>query len=320
MKNNAQKVNIENEEEYIKWCNSIKIDAKINLFNPLINKHNSEVEIRKAKEKNKYKDYLPFSVQYRLKYERHPEKSAVLNIDVSDEHRNRAYRFMHCFIEMIQALGGTAFVDSRNSDNTVIRFPYGTLECSLVEKRGKYRDVKLKDTKTMRPLYDSINTGKFIFKLYTVNKGVKQQDEIVYDEENLSLNDQIVDIFIAIRPILIDSIKESIEIEKKQEEEYEQRKLKWEKEEKEEEQKKQKDNKIKQQFIIGKHIEKWEQLKSIEAYVNEIKSYGEGQADDEVKKLIEKYCDYVLSIFDKKDFYIDIIEFIQQAKKMDNLE
>lgn len=320
MKNNAQKVNIENEEEYIKWCNSIKIDAKINLFNPLINKHNSEVEIRKAKEKNKYKDYLPFSVQYRLKYERHPEKSAVLNIDVSDEHRNRAYRFMHCFIEMIQALGGTAFVDSRNSDNTVIRFPYGTLECSLVEKRGKYRDVKLKDTKTMRPLYDSINTGKFIFKLYTVNKGVKQQDEIVYDEENLSLNDQIVDIFIAIRPILIDSIKESIEIEKKQEEEYEQRKLKWEKEEKEEEQKKQKDNKIKQQSIIGKHIEKWEQLKSIEAYVNEIKSYGEGQADDEVKKLIEKYCDYVLSIFDKKDFYIDIIEFIQQAKKMDNLE
>ncbi len=320
MKNNAQKVNIENEEEYIKWCNSIKIDAKINLFNPLINKHNSEVEIRKAKEKNKYKDYLPFSVQYRLKYERHPEKSAVLNIDVSDEHRNRAYRFMHCFIEMIQALGGTAFVDSRNSDNTVIRFPYGTLECSLVEKRGKYRDVKLKDTKTMRPLYDSINTGKFIFKLYTVNKGVKQQDEIVYDEENLSLNDQIVDIFIAIRPILIDSIKESIEIEKKQEEEYEQRKLKWEKEEKEEEQKKQKDNKIKQQFIIGKHIEKWEQLKSIEAYVNEIKSYGEGQADDEVKKLIEKYCDYILSIFDKKDFYIDIIEFIQQAKKMDNLE
>ena len=54
--------------------------------------------------------------------------------------------------------------------------------------------------------------------------------------------------------------------------------------------------------------------------MNEIKSYGEGQADDEVKKLIEKYCDYVLSIFDKKDFYIDIIEFIQQAKKMDNLE
>lgn len=53
------KLYIENEEEYIKWCKSIKRDAKIN---QLINKHNSEIEIRKVKEKNKFKDYLPFSV------------------------------------------------------------------------------------------------------------------------------------------------------------------------------------------------------------------------------------------------------------------
>lgn len=185
MKNNAQKINIENEEEYTKWCQNIKVDEKINMFNPLINKHNSEFEIRKAKEKNKFKDYLPFSVQYRFKHERYQDKSAVLNIDVSDEHRNRAYRFMHCFIEMVQVLGGTVFVDSRNSDNTVIRFPYGTLECSLVEKRGKYRDIKLKDAKTMRPLYDTINTGKLIFKIHTVKSSSKQQEEIVFDEENL---------------------------------------------------------------------------------------------------------------------------------------
>ncbi|WP_132996196.1 hypothetical protein [Sporanaerobacter acetigenes] len=320
MKNNAQKINIENEEEYTKWCQNIKVDEKINMFNPLINKHNSEFEIRKAKEKNKFKDYLPFSVQYRFKHERYQDKSAVLNIDVSDEHRNRAYRFMHCFIEMVQVLGGTVFVDSRNSDNTVIRFPYGTLECSLVEKRGKYRDVKLKDAKTMRPLYDTINTGKLIFKIHTVKSSSKQQEEIVFDEENLSLNNQIADIFIAIRPILIDLFKESMEIEKKQEEEYDQRKLKWEEEEKEEEKKKQKENKIKQQSIIVKHIKKWEQFKSIEAYVNEIKSYGEGHADDEVKKLIEMYCDYVLNMFDKNDFYIDIVEFIQQTVNMDDLE
>lgn len=317
MKNNAQKINIENEEEYFKWCKSIKVDEKTNLFNPLINKHNSEVEIRKAKEKNKFKDYLPFNIQYRFKYERYQDKSAVLNIDVSDEHRNRAYRFMHCFIEMVQALGGTVFVDSRNNDNSMIRFPYGTLECSLLEKRGKYRDIKLKDTKTMRPLYDSINTGKFIFKIYTVNRSANQQEELVYDEENLSLNDQITDIFIAIRPILIDLIKESMEIEKKQEEEYEQRKLRWEEEEKEEEKKKQKENKIKQQSIIVKHIEKWEQLKSIEVYVNEVKSYGEVHADDEVKEQIAKYCDHVLNMFDKNDFYIDIVEFINKPNLID---
>lgn len=35
---------------------------------------------------------------------------------------------------------------------------------------------------------------------------------------------------------------------------------------------------------------------------------------------IDKYCDYVLDIFDKNDFYIDIVEFIQQEKKSDYLE
>lgn len=319
MKNNTWRVNIENEEEYIEWCRNIKVEVKGNQFNPLINKHNSEIENRRVKDKEKFKESLPFSVQHGLNYQRHPENSAVLNIDVSDEQRNRAYRFMHCFIEMVQALGGSVIVDYRNNDNTVIRFPYCTFECSLVEKRGKYRDIKLKDTKTMRPLYDTINTGKFIFKIYTVNRDEKQQNEIIYDEEEISLHDQIKDMFIAIRPTLIDLAKKSIEIEKKSEEEYELRRLKWEKEKREEEQKKQGENRIKQQSLIGKHIEKWEYLKSIKVYLEEIKIYAENKPQD-IKESIEQYCDYVLNLFDKNEFYIDIIEFIQQAKNMDNLE
>ncbi|WP_313232584.1 hypothetical protein [Tissierella praeacuta] len=316
MKNNGWKVNIENEAEYIKWCKSIKIGEKINQFHPLINKHNSEIEIRKSKEKDKFKEYFSFNLQYRLNYKRYPEKSTILNIDVSDKHRNRAYKFMHYFIEVVQALGGTVIVDQRNNDNTIVRLPYCTFECSLIEKRGKYRDIKVKGTKTMRPLYDTINTGKFIFKIYTVNRDGKQENEIVFDEESLPLQDQIKGIFITIRPLLIDLIKESIEIEKKHEEEYELRKLKWEKEEKEEEQKKQKENKIKQRSIIDKHIEKWEQLKSVEIYINEIKSNTEGHVDDKDKELIEQYCNYVLDLFDKRDFYIEIIEYIQQVKNI----
>lgn len=46
--------------------------------------------------------------------------------------------------------------------------------------------------------------------------------------------------------------------------------------------------------------------------------YVEGQADDEVKKLIEKYCDYILGRFDKKDFNIEIIGFINQATNKDS--
>ena len=320
MENNGWKVNIENEIEYIKWCKSIKIGEKINQFHPLINKHGSEIEIRKEREKEEFKEYFSYNLQYRLNYKRHPEKSTILNIDVSDKHRNRAYKFMHHFIEMVQALGGSVIVDQRNNDNTVVRLPYCAFECSLIEKRGKYRDIKVKGKKTMRPLYDTVNTGKFIFKIYTVNRNGKQENEIIFDEESLSLQDQIKDIFISIRPLLIDLIKENVEIEKKQEEEYELRKLRWEREEKEEEEKKQKENIIKQQSIIRKHIEKWEQIKSMEEYVNEIKSYGEGHVDDEVKELIERYCNYVSDLFDKKDFCIEIMDFAKQSNYMNNLE
>lgn len=51
--------------------------------------------------------------------------------------------------------------------------------------------------------------------------------------------------------------------------------------------------------------------------MNEIRSYGEGHADVEVKELIEKYCDHVLNMFDKNDFYIDIVEFITKSNLID---
>ncbi|MBV1756846.1 MAG: hypothetical protein KMY55_03290 [Dethiosulfatibacter sp.] len=220
MKNNTMIVNFENDEEYNKWCRNIKVDVKKSQFHPLINKHSIEIENRKAKQKNKFKEFLPFSVRYRLSHEGYSVNGSVLNIDVSDEQRNRAYGFTHCFIELAQALGGSVSVDHRNDDNTVISFPHCTFECSLTEKRGKYRDVKSKDEKTMRPLYDTIYSGKFVFKIYTVNQRGTQENEMVYDEENLSLQDQIAVMFIAIRPILVDSIQKRVELEKQREEEY----------------------------------------------------------------------------------------------------
>ena len=220
MKPNTLRVNVEDEKEYNRWCRNIKIDLKKSHFHPLINQHNVETEIRKEIEKNRFKEYLPFKVQTRLNYTRYPQNSAVLNIDVSDEQRNRAYGFMNCFIEMVQALGGSVSVDLRYDDNTVIRFPHCAFECSLIEKRGKYRDIKSKDEKTMRPSYASIYTGRFVFKIQSVINGEKQPNEMVYDEECLSLHNQIAEMFIAIRPILVDSIHKSIELERQREEEY----------------------------------------------------------------------------------------------------
>ena len=315
------RVNFENEEEYNKWCRNIKVNVKKSQFHPLINNHNIEIENRKAKQKNKFKEFLPFSVRYRLSHEGYHEgysvNGPVLNIDVSDEQRNRAYGFTHWFIELVQVLGGSVSVAQRNDDNTVISFPHCTFECSLIEKRGKYRDVKSKDEKTMRPLYDTIYSGKFVFKIYTVNQRGTQENEMVYDEENLSLQDQIAEMFIAIRPILVDSIQKRVELEKQREEEYMLLELEWEKEKNENELKKQRENRIKQQSIIEKHIEKWEYLKSIESYVNEIRIYGEGH-DEQDRELIEKYCDYVQGLFNKNDFHIAIMDFIQQEENIDD--
>jgi len=262
---------------------------------------------------------LPYRVQTRLNYKRYPQNSAVLNIDVSDEQKSRAYGFMNCFIEMVQALGGSVSVDLRYGDNTVIRFPHCAFECSLIEKRGKYRDIKSKDEKTMRPSYATMYTGRFVFKIQSVINGEKQPNEMVYDEECLSLHNQIAEMFIAIRPILVDSIHKSIELEKQRDEEYKLLKLKWEKEKEEKELNKQRENRINQQAIIEKHIEKCKHLKSIEAYVNEMRSYGAGQTGN-AKELIEKYCDYVQGLFDKDDLKIEIIEFIQQEDNRDDLE
>ena len=111
----------------------------------------------------------------------------------------------------------------------------------------------------------------------------------------------------------------NIELEKQREEEHKLWNLKWKKEKEEKELKKQRENRIRQQAIIEKHIEKWEYLKSVEGYVNEIRTYREGHTERD-KELMEQYCDYVQGLFDKNDFLKEIIEFIQQEKSIDDLE
>lgn len=309
-------VNIENEDEYIKWCKSLKVDSKREDYVSLIIDHSKEIEKRKSMDKEKYKEYLPFEIQYKLKYERHREKRAVLNIDVSDKQSSRAYKFMNCFIEAIQSIGGYISVDTRNSDNTLIRFPYCTFECSLVEKRGKYRDVKPLETRSMRPSYEIIDTGKLIFKIYTTDsKGISHNEQI-YDEESIQLKEQISDVFINLRPLYIDITKSNIETqrmrEKEDEERYRKWELKWEEEKAETENKKQQELLRKQQSDIEQHIEKWNYINQIDTYILGIKTYAQTNQSEEKKEILIEYCDYVESLFNKNVFLNDIIKFTNE--------
>jgi hypothetical protein len=310
-------LNIEDENEYLKWCKSLKVDSKVDNYIQLIIDHSKEIEKRKSREKEKYKEYLPFEIQYRLKYERYTEKRAVLNIDVSNKQSNRAYKFMNCFIEAVQAIGGNVSVDFRNSDNTVIRFPYCTFECSLVEKRGKYRDVKPKEIKSMRPSYDIVETGKLIFNIFVVDKNGKPYNEFIYDEEKVPLNEQIANVFINLRPIYINVTNSNIEIERKKEKEAEDRnrqwELEWEEEKVEKERKKQHEIREKQQSIIVNHMDKFYQIIKVEKYVGDLLDFAEQQPES-ILVPIKQYCEYAKGLFDEKDLLLNIIEFIQKEE------
>lgn len=306
------KVNIENEEEYLKWCKSLKVDFKTNDYVALIIDHSKEIEKRNLRKNEKYKEYLPFEIQCKLNYKRYPDKRAVLNIDVSNKQGNRAYKFMNCFIEAIQAIGGYVCVDYHANDNTVIRFSYCTFECSLTEKRGRYRDFKPVEIKTMKPSYEIIDTGKLIFKIAAIDKNQKSFNEIVYDEDKKPLHEQIRDIFVDFRPIYIDITKNNIEIESIKEKEADERNRQWllerEKEKAEKESKEQQEIREKRQNTIELHIKKWEYLNKIETYISEITKYAEKKPEDK-KEQINIYCNYIKTLFNKDEFFDDIDKF-----------
>jgi hypothetical protein len=319
MKNKGvEKINIENEEEYIKWCKNLKIKSIGNQYISLINEHNTEIEKREITKKEKYKADLPFYLQYRLKYEKYPMNKTVLNIDVCDKQRTRAYIFMNYFIETVQALEGYVKVETRDNDNTVIWFPHCTFECSLTEKRCKYRDVKPAGLKTMRPLYDLVYTGKLVFKIYTVDENDKILNEFVYDEEKVMLEEQIGDIFINLRNILLEISQRNIEAEHIREEESEEKirqlEMKWEKEREEEERKKQHELRVKQQGVIEDHIKKWKYIKEIQAYVADIRVNAENQPDN-IKESMKRYCDYVEELFDRNSFFKDVVKFVRNFQE-----
>ena len=311
-KNGIDKVNIENDDDYEKWCKHLNVHLIGNHYNSLIDEHSKEMEKRRLHEKEKYKDYMSFQLQYKLKYSRFQGNIPVLNIEVSEKQRTRAYSFMDYFIEAIQAIGGSIRVDNHNNDNTVINFPYCTLECSLLETKCRYKDMKPAGVKTMKPSYDFVDSGELEFRIYSINKSKEKLHELIYKEDTISLKDQIIDIFIDLRAVLIEISNKNREAKRLEDEAYEESNRKWElqrqREEEEAEQKKLQDLRIKHQEVVQKHLEKWEHINEVESYLADIRLNAAKQPDD-VKLIMKQYCDYVEMLFDKKAFIADIIEF-----------
>lgn len=311
-KNGIDKVNIEDNEEYEKWCKRLNVCLIGNYYNSLIDEHNKENGKRHLHKKEKYKDYMSYELQYKLKYSKYQGNRPVLNIEVSEKQRSRAYTFMDYFIEAILAVGGSISVENRNNDNTIINFPYCTLECSLIETKCRYKDVKPAGLKTMKPSYDMVDSGKLEFRIYSINKSKEKLYELIYKEDTILLKDQIKDIFMNMRAVLIEIYNKNREAKRIENEVYAERNRQWElqrqREKEEAEQKKLQELRIKHQEVVQKHIEKWEHINEVELYLADIRLYAAKQTDD-VKLKMKQYCDYVERLLDKKAFITDIIEF-----------
>jgi len=65
-KNGIDKVNIENDDDYEKWSKHLNVHLIGNQYNSLIDEHNKKIEKRHLHEKEKYKDYMSYELQYKL--------------------------------------------------------------------------------------------------------------------------------------------------------------------------------------------------------------------------------------------------------------
>lgn len=315
-KNGIDKVNIENKDEFDQWCKHLNVHLIGNYYNSLIDEHEKEFEKRHLHEKEKYKEYMSFDLQYKLKYSKYQGNKPVLNIKVSEKQRTRAYTFMDYFIEAVQAIGGSILVDNRNSDNTVINYLNCILECSLLETKCRFKDMKPVGVKTMKPSYDLVNSGMLEFRIYSVNKGKEKLHELIYNEDNSSLKEQINEIFINMRSVLIEISNKNREEKRLEDEAYAEKIREWElqrqREKEEKEQKKLQELRIKHQEVVHKHVEIWKHIKEIESYLTDIRLYVENQPDD-VKLKMKQYCEYVEMLFDEKAFLAEIIEFTKDV-------
>ena len=320
MKN--RRIDINNEEEFEKWLKDFHVSAAGKQFDSMIEDHNREIKEREMAAKDSYVENLPIRVRLTMRSEHsgHKRNKNVMAINTSDKCRNRAYRFMNTFIEAIRELGGSIHVESgENEDNTCFSLLKSNYKCSIVESQVKYREIKNKEEKSMRPLYELKNIGKLEFSLYERGIGNNRKESLkqiysVSDTDDLSLEDRIEEIFRLLRVNVIQRNAEILAEEGRHQKEYEQRMREWEEEKAREEHEKtekaKRERKRQNQSIIEKYMDKWEHMNRINAYIAFIRD--DQTIMNEDKEKLERYCTYIESLYDKGELYKEIYQFIDR--------
>ena len=164
----SKEVDIYDDQSVNAWLKAIHVNKNGKLFCNLINDHNRELEQREKQKKEKYLAQLPHEILWQMGNHGYiysnRKKSVVLDIQISEKSRNRAYCFLDTFITCIKELEGTVQVDtSDTNDNTQFTLLHSTYICHLAEVQVKLRDVLGSNSRAMRPLYEPVGTGKLKF-------------------------------------------------------------------------------------------------------------------------------------------------------------
>lgn len=318
-------VDIYNNVEFDALIKNIHVEANEKIFDSLIEEHRQETDKRKKIEKNKYVENLPMSLRWNMqdKVKLNPfhHKVVVLDINTSDTKRIKAYKLMNTFISYLSKFGGRLYVEKfENSDNTRFDLLESIYKCCLYEKHVKLRDKLIAEERKMKPLYNLEYTGDLCFEIYVKNKKQDKNNEwelidIIEIEKSESIEEKLKCIFTKLRE---DAITRKVVIDEETAKLYAEREKEfkeWEEKEKQDEQAKIEKAKLQEkqqlQEIIRNQMIKWENIKKVIEYINELRS--EAEVGESEKIIISKYCDYVEEIYCKSVFFKEIIEFMQKV-------
>jgi hypothetical protein len=293
------------KENFIEWCNKIKVPKKFEKYNELITSHKNEIELRKKLEED---DRAQNRIGLVYLSNMQPRRSkSVVPIDVSDKQLDRAYRIINTIIEALKDLNGDLTTTWSEEDNAEVRLLGCTFAFEVLELKKKRRafdknELGGANKKSFRPAYERIYSGELIVQFTEVVHEFgkeKLTDNVLKfsDLSERSLEDSMPEIFkellSAVLSININKIMATRKENLKREQEELVRK-------KSEEAKKSLERAEKKKVLLNELIDNienqmdiWFKVQNLTKYADELEEFLLTLEDGEEKKSLTTYVELV---------------------------
>lgn len=289
---------IKDKKAFNKWVHSLKKIDSLKLHEHLI-VYDEIIKIRESKEKYKYIDQLPYSLQreeksqIKIEHSRESERT-ILDIQVGSKKRRSAYIIMNQLLKGIEKLGGSVYVGHEKAMNT-------ELVLNNICWKVKLKELSMRrnadNNKSMQPAHGRVPSGILQLEIQCL----EGKETNVYSDQDEAFSKQLINIFENIRLQYIHYRDVHIEKERKKEIEAKLRAQQEETKRLEEEAKK----------IKTEISERREQLKE-EVF----------QHKTELEKLLEinEYVEKLKQVYKDSEDLDAVIEYIENVQQTYNLE